>query len=193
MCWTCRVVVAGSPGLGPPRFVRAATLATIGVAFGSIAHSAAGGCLDLVGLAGGCVVLGSASWLLVQREVSGPVLLPWLALTQVFMHLVLHAACLDGSAEPRRRTLMLAAHIAAVTATSVALRVGEAGLWAARRLHVAAGRLRRLLAFVDWVVPLPRRVAGVVAVAVLDGPSGAQDVVLGWRARRGPPTGLRSR
>lgn len=193
LCWTWGVIVAAAPGSGSARVLRAATLATVAVVLGTSAHAAAGGCLELVAIAGALVVMAPASWILVCREVSGPVLAGWLALGQVFVHLLLHAACAGEGAEPRQAVLMPAVHVAAVAGSAVALRAGEAGLWAARRLQVTVTRLRRWLALTDCVALPPSGPASPAAVGALAVPSAARDVLSGWRERRGPPRGLLAR
>ncbi|GAC1610845.1 MAG: hypothetical protein NVS3B26_19950 [Mycobacteriales bacterium] len=178
-----------TPGRGPGRLLRAGLVATVAVGAGSLAHSLGGGCLTSAPLLELWTVAAAASWVLAAMELTGPVLLGWLGLTQLLTHEVLHAACAHDGAPTRHGAAMTLAHLGGLGLAAAALRLGEAGLWARRRVarvmrHVVRSRaaLGRDVAPPAWPRPLRAvsRQAGQLLVSV----------AMGGTGRRGPPVGV---
>lgn len=181
-------------GRGWQRAARAGVMTTASVALGVLAHAATGACVPPGAAVGVAAAVVGASWVLAGSEVHLPSLLAWLGVTQVFVHLVLTVGCADHPGGVAHRAVdhwILAGHVVAVVVTAAALRVAEAGVWAASRLRAGARALvdllTRLLAPV--VVVTLRRPVEVCARTTWVGVQRV-DPVLGTSGRRGPPAAL---
>jgi len=158
------------------------------VGLAEVAHAGTDGCGSVLGLllALGLAWPAAVAVLGVRRRV--PVLLLWLAATQVVLHVLLESRCdevLSGrqgvvahlSSPPSGRVLL--AHGLAVVVSALLLGRAEAGMWAADAVRRS---LRVGVPVMAVVVPVVRARLWVPVLPL------AQDVWRGPRpARRGPP------
>jgi hypothetical protein len=160
------------PGRGALRLARTLLVALPSTALSTAAHSAAGGCVSVVGVLVLGLSLGTATWTQLSRQRSGRFLLGWLAVGQLLGHGLLEYTCrgtahhATGSAMP-----MLVLHGGAVLVAALVLACGEHRLWAFARLlsslHARVGQLSaRALGLPNPVVPSWRRPPAPAPTAV---------------------------
>jgi hypothetical protein len=130
------------PRGGAARGLRALLLALTAVAVAGAAHTAAAGCVDLLGLALALGTCWPAAVALLGRRRRLPVLLAWTTGAQAVTHVLLATTC--GAGWHVVPAPALAAHAAAVVVTTALLHRADAALWVAHVLRRAATRwLRR--------------------------------------------------
>jgi hypothetical protein len=134
------------PGRGALRLARTLLVVLPSTVLSSLAHTSAGGCVTVAGVALFVVLLGSSTWTQLSRERSATFLLTWLGLGQVLGHGVLELTCRGPAHAAESAALpMLALHSASVVLTTLVLACGERRLWAlAGMLETLRARLRQL-------------------------------------------------
>jgi hypothetical protein len=159
-------------------------VAAVAIGLGSAEH-VSGDDRTAVVISACFAVTAVAAWRLTRRELSAPTLLMFLGLGQLLTHLVMSSAVPHRPMAAGHAWVDVLAHVAAVVLSALALRAGEAGTWAARRILAARQRLRRCLALLSAV--------GVTVLETTmlalseDAGTRRRDVILSWMGRRAPP------
>lgn len=179
------------PSTGLLRGVRAGVLTVPTVGTAVLGHAAVDGCSSAFAVFVAAGLCWPAAVALLARQRRLPALLGWVLGAQLLSHAVLSALCGDGGQGGQgglaghvlatATPAMLTAHFAAALVTGAVLARADAGLWVARGLLRAAGRL---LHRPRAVLPAPSSPAPRPAARRVVPPAQVAQTV---PSRRGPP------